>query len=96
MRFVYTEAALADLEDIHQYQAEHWPLIRPQFDARLTAIERRISQMPSFAPEVAERPGVRSIPFISHPYHLFYQVTENVVEILYIHHTSRQPWYEKA
>ena len=96
MRLVYTEGALADLEDIHQYQAEHWPLIRPQFEARLAAIKRRISDLPSFAPEVDERPGVRSVPFNSHPYHLFYQVTEDAVEILHIYHTSRRAWYEQA
>ena len=94
MKVIYTEGALADLGEICEYQAEHWPMVRAPFEARLTAIERHILHFPDAAPEVASRPGVRVVSFVAYPYRLFYQRTANGIEILFIHHTSRRPWYE--
>ena len=93
MRIIYTEGAIADLENIFKYQSEHWPMVRAAFEARLSAIERHIVQIPNAAPEVATRPGVRVVPFLVYPYRLFYQSSVNGLEILFIHHTSRLPWY---
>jgi plasmid stabilization system protein ParE len=53
----------------------------------------RIGAWPESAEEVAERPGVRVVPLIRYPYKIFYRVTTEAVEILYIHHAARQaPW----
>jgi plasmid stabilization system protein ParE len=94
MRIRYADSALADLDAIHEYQAVHWPAARAAFEARLTAIEKRVLQFPHGAPEVAERPGVRVAAFIAFPYRLFYRVNEETIEALAIRHTSRTPPYE--
>jgi|HubBroStandDraft_1064217.scaffolds.fasta_scaffold2147925_1 plasmid stabilization system protein ParE len=67
----WTARALADLESIHAYQELHWPAMLASFEARLTAIERRIIEFPASAPEVEERPDVRVVAFRDFPYRLF-------------------------
>jgi plasmid stabilization system protein ParE len=62
VRIRYTDGALADLEAIHDHQAIHWPSRDAAFEARLSAIERRLLQFPNGAPEVAEWLGVRLSP----------------------------------
>jgi hypothetical protein len=42
----WTGGGLADLELIHRYQKLHWPAMLAPFEARLTAIERRIIEFP--------------------------------------------------
>jgi hypothetical protein len=37
------------------------------------------------------RQTVRQTPLVRYPYRIFYRVTE-VIEILHIHHTAREPW----
>jgi toxin ParE1/3/4 len=90
----YTDCALADLEAIHGHQAIHWPSRGAAFDARLSAIERRLLQFPNGAPEVAERPGVRVVAFVDFPFRLFYSVNVETIEVLAIRHTSRRPPFE--
>jgi plasmid stabilization system protein ParE len=94
MRLRYADSALADLDAIHEYQVAHWATARATFEARLTAIEKRVLQFPHSAPEVSERPGVRVVAFIDLPYRLFYRVSEEAIEVLAIRHTSREPPYE--
>jgi toxin ParE1/3/4 len=94
MRLRYADSALADLDAIHEYQAAHWPTARAAFEARLTAVEKRILQFPHGGPEVAERPGVRVVAFIDFPYRLFYRVNDETIEVLAIRHTSRRPPFE--
>jgi toxin ParE1/3/4 len=63
------------------------------FEKRLRTVVARIGTWPESAEEVAERPGVRVVPLIRYPYKVFYQVTTEAVEILYIHHAARRaPW----
>jgi toxin ParE1/3/4 len=89
----WTESALADLESIQNYQGLHWPAMRARFEARLTAIERRIGEFPLGAPEVEQRPGVRVAAFLDFPYRLFYRPEAGVIEVLAIRHTSRRPLF---
>jgi plasmid stabilization system protein ParE len=90
----WTAGALADLESIHAYQKLHWPAMRAPFEARLTAIERRIIEFPLSGPEVGQRPGVRVAAFLDFPYRLFYRVEANAIEILAVRHTSRRSMFE--
>ena len=42
---------------------------------------------------IAERTGVRVVPLIRYPYKVFYRITNEAIEILYIHHAARRaPW----
>lgn len=94
MKIRYTDCALADLEAIHAHQAIHWPSRGAAFDARLSAIERRLLLFPNGASEVAERPGVRVVAFVDFPFRLFYSVNAETIEVLAIRHTSRRPPFE--
>jgi plasmid stabilization system protein ParE len=72
MRVVYTDEALAELELVLKFIADRYPAAYSSFEQRLRAIEARISAWPASAQEVAQRPGVRAVPFLRYPYTLFY------------------------
>jgi len=60
---------------------------------RLAAVLRRVGSWPLSAEEVEQRPGIHVAPLIRYPYKVFYQVANETVEILHIHHAARQePW----
>ena len=74
MKVVYTTEALADLDGILSYIANHYPAISEAFQNRLRAAVTRVSRWPESAQEVAERPGVRVVPLIRYPYKIFYRI----------------------
>ena len=74
MRVVYTTEALADLDGIFDYIANHYPAIFETFQNRLHAVIARIARWPESAQEVADRPGIRVAPLIRYPYKVFYRV----------------------
>lgn len=86
---VYSDDAERELEDIFQFISANYPAIYRSFEARLRSIITRIGTWPESAPEVAQRPGVRSIVFIRYPYRLFYRVIPERVEVLHIRHSAR-------
>jgi toxin ParE1/3/4 len=90
MRVVYTTEALADLEGILSYIANHYPAISGAFQNRLHAVIARVSRWPESAQEVAERPGVRVVPLIRYPYKIFYRISNEAVEVLHVHHAARE------
>jgi plasmid stabilization system protein ParE len=96
MKVIYTDEALQDLDEILGYIGLHYPTISSSFEKRLRIVVSRIGEFPESAQQVEERPGVRVVPLIRYPYKIFYQVTSEAVEILYIHHASRrQPWEDE-
>ncbi len=93
MKVVYTDEALNNLDGILAFIANNYPTIAAAFEKRLRTVVARIGAWPESAEQVAERPGVRVVPLIRYPYKIFYRITSEAVEILYIHHTARQaPW----
>ena len=95
MRIVYTDEALANLDETLQYITSHYPAVHALFERRLRLIEARICAWPESARKVAERPDVRVVPFIRYPYKLFYRIENDRIEILHIHHAARRaPWAE--
>ena len=89
MKVVFTDDALRDLDRILRFISQNYPAVSRPFDNRLRAIVTRIGTWPDSAQEVADRPGVRSVPFIRYPYRLFYRVVPGRVEVLHVHHTAR-------
>lgn len=81
MKVVYTDKALHNLDEILAVLAA--------FELRLRAVEHRIGRWPNSATEVEQRPGVRVVPLLRYPYKIFYQVTPDAVEVVYIHHAAR-------
>jgi toxin ParE1/3/4 len=90
MRVLYTTEALADLDGILSYIANHYPAISEAFQNRFHAVIARVASWPESAQEVAERPGVRVVPLIRYPYKVFYRISGETVEILYVHHAARE------
>ncbi len=93
MKVVYTVEALHDLDEILTFLAVNYPTILTAFEMRLAAVLRRVGSWPLSAEEVEQRPGIHVAPLIRYPYKVFYQVANETVEILHIHHAARQePW----
>jgi len=90
MKVIYTYEALRDLDEILTFIASNYPNISAAFQERLQSVERRIGLWPMSAEEVTQRPGVRVVPLVRYPYKVFYQITNEAVEILYVHHAARQ------
>ncbi|MBR1272637.1 type II toxin-antitoxin system RelE/ParE family toxin [Bradyrhizobium sp. AUGA SZCCT0222] len=89
MKVVYTEEALRNLDDISDYIRQNYPTISETFRLRLQFVVARIAKWPASAQEVADQSGVRVVPLVRYPYKVFYRVTDQTIEILYIHHSSR-------
>ena len=93
MKVVYTDEALRDLDEILTYITANYPTAYAPFEKRLRTAVARIDAWPESAAEVVQRQGVRVVPLVRYPYKMFYRVTSDAVEILYIHHAARQePW----
>jgi toxin ParE1/3/4 len=96
MKLIYTDEALRELDEILEFIELHYPAILAAFEERLHTVERRISRWPKSAEEVMQRPGVRVVPLIRYPYKLFYQIADDVIEVLYLHHAARrEPWDDR-
>ncbi len=89
MRIVFTKPALADLDEIGAYLLIHYPAIAPAVERRMRVVLERIAQWPESGQRVAERAAVRAVPLLRYPYRIFYRVASDAVEILHVHHTSR-------
>jgi toxin ParE1/3/4 len=89
MRVVYTDDALADIDDILLWLAGNYPAIAPSVLRRIENVVARIRPWPQSARPVPSRPGVRAVPLGSYPYVIFYRVSANAVEILHAHHAER-------
>ena len=87
---VYTTEALADLDGIFDYIANHYLAISGAFESRLHGVIARIGRWPESAQEVSDRPGVRVAPLVRYPYKVFYQISDDRIEVLYIHHAARE------
>lgn len=93
MKVVFTKKALADLENLISYSREHWPRSVPRIEARLQGTIQRIGTWPESSQRVEPRPNVRVVPLRPFPYKLFYEVRDDAVTILHIHHAARRdPW----
>jgi plasmid stabilization system protein ParE len=90
MRVVYTDDALADLDEILDYIDANYPAISSAFRQRLRAVTVRIGVWPESAEIVRQRSGVRMVPLIRYPYRIFYRIGDDAVEILHVHHAARR------
>lgn len=90
MRVVFTDTALEDIEAISAYVTARYPHISLSVGRRLRVVLARIGTLPESAQRVVERPDVRVAPLVRYPYKIFYRIKQDVVEVLYIHHSSRK------
>ena len=95
MKVRFTEAALSDIHEIREFLLSNYPSVAPLVEERIRAVTKRIGTWPESSPLVIDYPSVRAAPLGRYPYRLFYVITGEAVEILHIHHTSRQPFWEE-
>lgn len=96
MKVVYTAAALAELAQIAEWLAFHYPAIAPEVERRIRLTVAFVGRWPESARRSAKRPGVRIAVVGRYPYKIFYRVEGDIVEILHIQHAARQPWDERT
>ena len=89
MKVVWTEAALADLDSALDYTAEQYPNLVGPLEVRIRAVLARIGRWPESARTVNDQPDIRVVPLLRFPYRIFYRVANERVEILHLHHASR-------
>jgi plasmid stabilization system protein ParE len=92
MKVEYTKQALADLRKISADSREFGESITVALESRIRTVVAHLAEHPEAAAPIAERPGMRVVPLIRHPYKIFYRALEDRVRILHIRHTARRPW----
>lgn len=95
MKIVYTDEAREDLEGIADWLFVNYPTIAPKVEARIRSVLDFISRWPESSRRIRGGSGIRSAPLGRYPYVIFYRITGDTVEILYIHHAAQQPPDEK-
>lgn len=92
MKAVFSEAALADLDEILSYTATEYPSLTDSLERRFRDVIARIEQWPHGARALENMSNVRVVPLVRYPFKIFYQVERDRILILHIHHTARRPW----
>jgi toxin ParE1/3/4 len=92
VKAVFSQSALADLEEILSYTATEYPSLVTSLEHRLRAVIARIEEWPRSARTVEGMEGTRVVPLVRYPFRIFYQVEQDRILILHIHHAARQPW----
>ncbi len=96
MKVRFSRLAVAEFEAILDYIAAANPAAAAQVEARVRRVVERIAQFLEGAPEIADRPGVRSVPLIRYPYVIHYTFGHGEVVILrIIHGARRSPWVRR-
>jgi toxin ParE1/3/4 len=91
MRVRYTPEAFADREQIYAYLRKRSPSGARNVMATISAAVRQLRDYP-YSGHQTDDPEVRVKFVVRYPYHIFYRVRGDVVEIAHIRHTSRRPW----
>ena len=95
MKVVYTEPALADLDEITAWLKQNYPGLGRAVERRLEIVVAHIARWPESMRRSAHSTDVRMAPLGRYPYKIFYRVQDETIEILHIHHTARDPWDEQ-
>jgi addiction module RelE/StbE family toxin len=93
MRVRYTETALAEVDQIFSYIAEHNRSAAVELRERIERTVEALAEIPEMA-QVADEPGVRRMPISSYPYVIFYAVESDELVVLHIRHGARRPLTE--
>ncbi len=93
MKAVFSQAALADLDQILVFTAIHYPSLEAKLEQRIRDTVRRIEAWPENARHLTGSANVRTVQLVRYPFKIFYQVERDCILILHIHHTSRHAWH---
>jgi addiction module RelE/StbE family toxin len=90
VRIRYTEPALADLNSILDYIAEHSPQGADRVQSRLQSLIELLANHPLIGVRT-EDPAIRRLTTLPYPYLVFYEVAEAEIIIHAVRHTARDP-----
>ena len=90
MRIRFTRRAFGDRERIFEYLKERSPTGATNVMTRLRAAIAQLSEQP-VSGYATDAEDVRVLFVGRYPYKIFYRVRGDMIEILYIRHTSRSP-----
>lgn len=90
MKILYTEEALADLEGFLSYIAERSPAAAASVAARIDAAIADLALFP-LASRLDPETGVRERVVRGVPLLIIHTVSDDLIEIVAIFHTSRDP-----
>ena len=92
MKLVYSRQALADLDRIATYYtANANQSVAEAIGRRIENVLDRIAASPESAPRVSQRSQVRVASVVRYPFRIFYRPRGDMIDILYIRHTSQRP-----
>ena len=91
MKVRYTEAALAEIDDILSYVAKENPLAADEVSAILDATIARLADYPLLAVETNVQ-DVRMIPVLPYRYILFYSLQHDTIIIRNMRHSARKDY----
>jgi toxin ParE1/3/4 len=91
MKVRFSPEAFADRERIFEYLHARSPTGARNVLASIRAAVAQLADQP-YSGYQTDNPDVRVKFVIHYPYKIFYNVREDVVEIIHIRHTSRRPW----
>ena len=89
MRIRWTPAAAADLEQIKEYLTERLPDLADSTILRLYASVQSLKTM-SNRGRLGREAGTRELVLAPLPYIVVYRVRREAIEILHLHHGSRE------
>jgi toxin ParE1/3/4 len=90
VRLRYTRPALADLESVLEYIADHSPRGARRVQARIQAIIDLLLLYPHMGTRTND-PTIRRMTTSPHPYVIFYEPTDTEIIIHAIRHGARDP-----
>ena len=90
MRLRYTGPALADLDALLDYVADHSPEGAARIYARIQAVANLLVQFPLIGAPTDD-PAIRRLTVTPYPYLIFYEVTESDVIVHAVRHGARDP-----
>jgi toxin ParE1/3/4 len=90
MRLRYTERAIADLEAIQDYVAQHNPRASAAVGKRIRSALELLADFPGLGRMRDD--DVRVLPIVTNPYVVYYSVDERAGEVVILHvrHGRRQ------
>lgn len=93
MKVVYSVRASEDLRHAAAYYRDQaGPAVAADIENRIRGLVERLSMFPLSAPVVSGRPSLRMAFLLAPPFHVFYRVRRERLEIVHIRHATRRPW----
>ncbi len=86
----WTDAALADLDDLLAYTDANYSSLTAKVELRIRTVVQRVARRPQSARRLEQNSDVRVVPVLRYPFKIFYRVIRDEIQILHIHHAARQ------